>query len=241
MKPYYRKVGKVISTLLGWDLIEEYNEDNKISLGQAMKNGLYIRGRFHSSGRVTYMPVTDIKRRIRGSPVLTYTNGKIDLERAVGRAALYFGPSYDENAADEEEGLKDDDEKERQRGLKEEVEEQQRNTKRLEDDRVRELKNKEAQEARLKEFIEQKDRSSVTPAAFAVPDPVQSVAVPVPLQRNTDNGDAGYEYAKKALGEVNRAFYDQMTMGGGKLNKSRKPKRRNSRSNRRKTLNKSKK
>jgi hypothetical protein len=248
MAPYYYRVGKVNSTLSDWELIDEHDNNIKISLRDAKKNGLYIQGRVETSGRLTYMPVTDIERRFKGSPVLTYIGGKIDLKTVVLKKKLYFGPSYDENADDEKKGLKEDNdhlENEQKRGEEETKKAQQRATKRLEDALEQESKKEVTQEALRRNVIEQTDGGSVTPTV-----PVQSVATQV----HGPAAPAAAAAAPAGGGDLQKGFHDYMKiMHGGKRKKSRKPKRRNSRSKRRnsrskrrnsrsnRTLNKSKK
>ena len=257
----YYEVGKIINGVLSWTLVKKYDDTYKKSLQDAIKSGLYIEGFVRESRRTTYMPVTNFKRRFNDVPVLTYSNGEIDLQTAVRSRILHFGPSHDVNAAQEKKGLaedEDDADKKRQAARLAAIaadkqqradyvaKNKQQAEKRLKDD-------KERQE-QLQNFADFRSGTGEYAPALAAPAPApapaddDAVAAASPAAVPHDDvaaADAAFAFAKRNNPSLTREFYDHMTIGG-KRNKSRKPKRRNSRSKRRnsrskrrKTLNKS--
>ncbi len=267
---YYHQVYRVESNLIGWTLITRDARD-KISLADAQKNGLYIRKYDSSLKRLSYIPVTEIKKRFRKDPILTYTNGKdingtISLNEAVN-SSLYFGPSYKQNEENERKAAEMDkkqqemDKKQQeidkeQQEMQQNYENQQKKKKYEEQQRKSEENLRAQKKAQQDEFIKQIDYS---PADYAAPAPALAPA-PAPAVNTLaqlspsdaeakaaaarDEAESAWEQYKMNHPDdnMNSEFFKYMYLNhGGKRNKLRKTKRRNSRSKRRNSRSKRRK
>ena len=236
----YERVTGIRNGFTSW-YVTRSTKDYEIPLETAVNNGLYIL-------ESDYVWVHEIDRNTLKSPILKYSDKKIHLKEAFDNGSLYFGPHYNDVLKARQDAINHTKWVAQEKRRKEEnavaeaenkVREKNRQLKYIADQN--EKKQREADfAARMSGTGDYADptRSAPAPASASASAPASAPAAPA-------DDDGGYASAKSIHPGLSQSFYEHMT-NGGKRNKSRKPKRRNSRSKRRnsrskrrKTLNKS--